>query len=292
MVEEATKKAAALIEALPYIKSFHNQVIVIKLGGSAQENPALVERVFADVDFMISVGMKPVIVYGGGKRISAAMQKKGKDAVFIHGQRVTDSETMDIVASVLIDEVGHDLMQIMRKAGGKAELLNGRDQGFLLAKKKHLIQYPDDDLQCVGSPCGINAELAFEMLDKKIVPLIAPIAKGTDGLYELYNINGDSASSVIARDLNASKIVFLSDIAGIYKDIDDEDSLMTSLHESEVENLIKEEVIKGGMIPKVEACIESLKGGVGKAHIVSGFQPHALLLEIFTADGIGSELVH
>ncbi|MHC4870904.1 MAG: acetylglutamate kinase [Planctomycetota bacterium] len=292
MVKEATAKAAALIEALPYIKSFQNQIIVIKLGGSAQEDPEVLERVMTDVDFMISVGMKPVVVYGGGKRISAAMEKAGKEPVFVHGQRVTDPETMKIVASVLIDEVGHDLIQIMRKAGGRAELLNGRDQGFLLAKKKHLPEYPNVDLQCVGSPCGINKELASDMLKSGTVPLIAPIAEATDGLSKLYNINGDTASSVIARDLKAAKIVFLSDTSGIYKDVEDEESLLSSLHEKDVEDLIKEKIISGGMIPKVEACIESLKGGVGKAHIVSGYQQHALLLEIFTAEGVGSELIH
>lgn len=292
MVTEAIKKATALVEALPYIKSFHNQIIVIKLGGSAQEDPEVLQRVLIDVDFMMSVGMKPVIVYGGGKRISAAMEKTGKEPVFVHGQRVTDPETMKIVASVLIDEVGHDLLQLMRKAGGRGELLNGRDQGFLLAKKKHLLNYPDVDLQCVGSPCGIDEQKAFELLDRNIVPLIAPVAKATDGLSELYNINGDTASSLISRDLRAAKMVFLSDTAGIYKDINDESSLLSTLHEDDVDELIRNKVIVGGMIPKVEACIESIRGGVRKAHIVSGYQEHSLLLEIFTTKGVGTEIIH
>jgi acetylglutamate kinase len=292
MVTEAIRKAGALIEALPYIKAFHDQIVVIKLGGSAQEDPEVIERVLTDVDFMISVGMKPVIVYGGGKRISAAMEKAGREPVFVHGQRMTDPETMEIAARVLIDEVGHNLMQIMRRAGGRAELLNGRDHGFLKANKKYLPDHPDVDLQCVGDPSAIDAAAAHALLNKRIVPLVAPVARATDRPETLYNINGDTASALIARDLFAAKLVFLSDTPGIYRNFEDKDTLISSLHESEVEDLIRSGAISGGMIPKVQACLEAIKGGVRKAHIVSGYQPHALLLEIFTTRGSGTEMIH
>lgn len=292
MVTEAVRKSAVLIEALPYIKLFHDTVVVVKLGGSAQEDPEVLERVFTDIDFMISVGMRPMIIYGGGKRISAAMQKAKKEPVFVHGQRVTDPETMAIVANTLIDEIGHELLDLMRKAGGKAALLNGRDHSFLKATKKHLPDYPDVDLQCVGTPTGIDVGQANAMLDGHTVPLIAPIARSDDGREALFNINGDTASALIAREMAAGKIVFLSDTPGIFRSIEDPESRLSSLHENEVSELIAKEVISGGMIPKVEASIEALKGGVGKAHIVSGYQPHALLLEIFTSQGVGTEIVH
>lgn len=292
MVEEAIRKAAVLIEALPYIKKFQNKIVVIKLGGSAQEDPEVVRRVFVDVNFMISVGMRPVVVYGGGKRISAAMKSTGKDAVFIHGQRVTDPETMKIVADTLIDVVGQELVNIMHEAGGKAALLNGRDHQFLKAEKRQLPNYPDVDLGCVGEPVGIDATEALRLLESGIVPLIAPVAAGIDGGATLYNINGDCAAALIATELGASKLVFLSDTPGIFEDINNPDSMLSSVHESEVEEMIAKNIISGGMIPKVNACITGLKGNVNKAHIVSGYQPHALLLEIFTAAGVGTEIIH
>lgn len=292
VVEEAIRKSAVLIEALPYIKKFRNEIVVIKLGGSAQEDLDVTRRVFIDIDFMFAAGMRPVVVYGGGKRISAAMKETGKEAVFIHGQRVTDPETMKIVARVLIDETGAELVELMREAGGQAELLNGRDHGFLKAVKRRLPNYPDVDLGCVGEPISIVAEKAATLLDRGIVPMIAPVACGTDNPAELFNINGDSAAALIATELGAAKLVFLSDTPGIFEDIKNPASMLSSVHETEVEGMISKGVITGGMIPKVAACIDGLKGGVRKAHIVSGYQPHALLLEIFTAAGVGTEIIH
>lgn len=291
-MEEAIRKSAVLIEALPYIKKFHDEVVVIKLGGSAQEDPDVVRRVFVDIDFMISVGMRPVVVYGGGKRISAAMKTTGKDAVFVHGQRVTDPETMKIVATTLIDVVGTELAELMHSAGGKAALLNGRDHAFLRAEKRTLPNFPDVDLGCVGEPVAIDKDAARRMLDDHVVPLIAPVAVAVDGSGQLYNINGDCAAALIATELNAAKLVFLSDTPGIFEDIKNPDSMLSSVHEREVEDMIAKDIISGGMIPKVNACITGLQGGVRKAHIVSGYQPHSLLLEIFTAAGVGTEIIH
>ncbi|MBN1257408.1 MAG: acetylglutamate kinase, partial [Planctomycetes bacterium] len=191
-----------------------------------------------------------------------------------------------------IDEIGNELKEIMRTIGAKAELLNGRDQGFLQAEKKTLPQYPEVDLQCVGEPVGIKAEQVNQLLADKIVPLVAPVAVAADGSGTHYNINGDTASAFIAGELHAAKLVFLSDTMGILQDEKKPDSIYSSLKKGEVESLIAQGIISGGMIPKVEACIHGISAGIGKAHIVSGYQPHALLLEIFTKRGVGTEIVH
>jgi acetylglutamate kinase len=292
MIEEAVRKADTLLEALPYIKAFRDRFIVVKLGGSAQEDEEVLRHILADVDFMRSVGMRPVVVYGGGKRISAAMAESGREARFVHGQRVTDEETMAIVARVLVDEVGADLLRLMREAGGEAELVNGRDQGFLRAVKKHLPEYPEIDLGHVGTPVAIDASVVYDCLARGHVPLVAPVACGVgteSGL--LYNVNGDTASALIARDLHAEKIAFLSDTPGVCRAPGEPSSLIPHLDRAGVRGLIGEGVIEGGMIPKAEACLHALEGGVGKAHIVLGAQPHALLLEIFTRAGVGTEIV-
>ncbi len=298
-MEDAVKKAHVLTEALPYIKEFKNRIIVVKLGGSAQDDPELLKNIFIDCQLMLAVGMRPVIVYGGGKKISKAMKETGRSARFIQGQRVTDGRTMDIVARVLSDEVGNELLDLLRETGGLGFLLNGRDHAFLRAVKKSLPDQPLADLGFVGEPVAIDAtpiHRAFEESQwpdgKERIPLVAPVACGCgrdSGL--LYNVNGDTAASLIARDLHAEKLVFISDISGIYRDKNDPASIFSRLDRAEVNQLIKEEVIVGGMIPKVEASLFALEGGVKKVHIVSGAQPHALLLEIFTRSGVGTEIV-
>jgi acetylglutamate kinase len=292
MLTEAVKKSATLIEALPYIKAFNNKIVVIKLGGSAQTDHAILRRIFTDIDCMITLGMRPVVVYGGGKKISAAMEKAGKKAEFIDGQRVTDRETIQIVANVLIDDIGTELLGLLEECGGRGELVNGRDHDFLRAVKKNLPDKPEVDLGCVGEPVAIDAVLVYNILEKKRIPIIGPVARGC-GLDNgtLYNINADTASSLIARDLHAEKLVFLSDITGIYRDVKDQESLISHINQKEVYKLIDEGVISGGMIPKVQAAEYALEGGVRKVHIVSGEQPHALILELFTDTGVGTELV-
>ncbi|MFH0910359.1 MAG: acetylglutamate kinase [Planctomycetota bacterium] len=294
MVNEAVRKSAVLIEALPYIRLFRDRVVVVKLGGSAQEDPEVLARVLTDIDFMISVGMRPLVVYGGGKRISRAMEKAGKTARFVHGQRVTDPETMEIVARVLIDEIGADLCAVMERSGGLASLLNGRDHGFLSARKKHLPKFPEVDLQCVGEPSGVDAAQAEVLFARRMVPFVAPVARAADAPPReaaLYNVNGDTASAFIAVALQAAKIVFLSDTPGIFRTLGEPETLLSSLRCEDVEILIEKGILSGGMIPKVEASVRALEGGVSKAHIVSGYQPHALLLEIFTDKGAGTEIV-
>ncbi len=299
-MRDAIKKAQALTEALPYIREFKNRFIVVKLGGSAQDDPEQLKNIFIDCQIMLAVGMRPVIVYGGGKKITAAMKDTGASARFIHGQRVTDAATMAIVARVLSDDVGGDLLRLLEETGGQGFLLNGRDHGFLRAVKKNLPLYPGADLGFVGEPVAIDAtpiHRAFESFHwpdgKERIPLIAPVACGCGRESKcLYNVNGDTAASLVARDLHAEKLVFISDISGIYRDKDDPASIFSHLDRDGAEQLIRDEVIVGGMIPKVEACLFALEGGVKKAHIVAGSQPHALLLEIFTRSGVGTELVN
>jgi acetylglutamate kinase len=294
-MEDAVRKAQVLTEALPYIKDFKNKFIVVKLGGSAQDDPERLKHIFLDCQIMQAVGMRPVVVYGGGKKISAAMKATGKSARFIHGQRVTDAATMDIVARVLSDEVGGDLLGLLRETGGEGFLLNGRDHQFLRAVKKTLPEQPDADLGFVGEPVAIDATPVHRAAEERGVdrlPLIAPVACGCGRESALlYNVNGDTAASLIARDLHAEKLVFISDISGIYRDKDDPSTIFSRLDREGVNALMKEGVIAGGMIPKTEACLFALEGGVKKAHIVSGAQPHALLLEIFTHSGVGTEII-
>ncbi|MDR1613012.1 MAG: acetylglutamate kinase [Planctomycetota bacterium] len=299
MMEEARKKAQALTEALPYIKRFKNRFVVVKLGGSAQDDPEILKSIFTDCQILLAVGIRPVIVYGGGRKISGAMKESGRSARFIHGQRVTDAAAIDIVARVLCDEVGRELLGLLREAGGLGFLLNGRDHAFLRAIKKTLPEAPGVDLGFVGEPVAIDAtpiHNAFEQRHwpdgKERLPLIAPLACGCgreSGV--LYNVNGDTAAAQIARDLHAEKLVFISDISGIYRDKNDPAAIFPHLDRREVMELVRGGVVAGGMIPKVEACVFALEGGVDKAHIVAGALPHALLLEIFTISGIGTEIV-
>jgi acetylglutamate kinase len=299
MMREAQAKAQALTEALPYIRQFKNRIVVVKLGGSAQDDPEILKSIFTDCQILLAVGVRPVVVYGGGKRISSAMKETGRSARFVHGQRVTDADAIGIVARVLADEAGPDLLALLREAGGAGFLLNGRDHAFLRAVRKTLPEAPGADLGFVGEPVAIDSTPIHDAFDarrwpdgKERIPLIAPIACGCgreSGL--LYNVNGDTAAAQIARDLHAEKLVFISDIPGIYRDRDDPDSILSHLGRTEVGELIKDGVIAGGMIPKAEACLFALEGGVNKAHIVAGALPHALLLEIFTKAGIGTEIV-
>lgn len=298
-MEDAIRKAQVLTEALPYIKDFKNRFIVIKLGGSAQDDPEILKHIFIDCQIMLAVGMRPVIVYGGGKKISAAMRETGVSAKFIHGQRVTDAGTMQIVSRVLADDVGGDLLTLLEETGGQGILLNGRDHQFLRAIKKILPHYPSADLGFVGEPVAIDATPVHHAFEghywpdgKERIPLIAPVACGCGRESNfLYNVNGDTAASLVARDLHAEKLVFISDISGIYRDKDDPASIFSHLDRDDVAHLLEQEVIVGGMIPKTEACLFALEGGVKKAHIVSGGLPHALLLEIFTKSGVGTEIV-
>ncbi|NQU73771.1 MAG: acetylglutamate kinase [Candidatus Omnitrophica bacterium] len=283
-MEKAIKKSEVLIEALPYIKRFYGKVVVIKHGGSMLSDRKITKKILEDIVFMSYAGMKPVLVHGGGPRINKAMKKLGRAPRFIDGQRVTTKATVHIVDRELA-QINRDLVAGVKRLGGKVYGLSGRDSGLITAKKiKSRI-----DLGFVGEISRVDITLLDRLLDANIIPIISPVGRGRDG--ELYNINADSSAAKIASALRAEKIFILTNVRGVLKNQKDPRSLLNTLKTKEVRKLIKKRVIASGMIPKISACLVALKGGVKKAHIVSASLPHALLLEIFTKEGIGTEIV-
>ncbi len=291
LMEEAIRKARVLIEALPYIQSFHDKVVVIKLGGSAMEDSAALDGVLQDLVFMSAVDIRPVVVHGGGPSISREMSRRGKVPNFVRGYRVTDEETMEIVADVL-GAINRDIVRRIDALGGRAESFADPSKSVLRAKRKPPITDAEAgrlDLGLVGTVEAVDTEALTRLSAEHVVPVLAPLGRGPSG--ETLNINADSAASFVAGAVGAVKIVFLSDTHGITIDPDDDDSLVSTLTENEVNSLVRDGVIKGGMLPKVEACIAALDAGVGKAHIVDGRIAHSLLLEIFTEEGIGTQIL-
>ena len=283
-MEKAIKKSDVLIEALPFIKRFYDKAVVIKHGGSTLGDKKITRDILEDVVFMSYAGMKPVLVHGGGPKISEAMKKLGKKPHFVNGQRVTDRETVTIVDKAL-SEVNAGLVSEIKKIGGKAYGLRGRDSGVITAKKVK----SSVDLGFVGEVSKIDTTLLERLLDANIIPVVSPVGRGRDG--ELYNINADSSAAQVAGKLKAEKFFILTNVRGVLKNPKDPGTLFPALKTRDVKRLIKKDIIAGGMIPKVSACLMALKGGVKKAHIVSAALPHALLLEIFTREGIGTEIV-
>lgn len=294
-MQDAIEKAGVLIEALPYIRSFRRKFVVVKLGGSAMEDESVMRSVLRDVVFMEQVDMWPVLVHGGGARISEEMKRAGLQPVFVQGQRVTTPEAMEIVARVLIDEISVKICRMIDELGGKAIPLSGRASSFLVGKKRRLPEAPDVDLGLVGEITYVDKEMCYRLCDGGVIPVVAPVARleesGQGQKAQLLNINGDSAASAIAAGLGAEKLVDISNVPGVLRDPKVPDSLFSTLTKAQVEQLIKDGVITGGMLPKVRSCIEAIDAGVRKAHIVSALLKHALLLEIFTDKGIGTEIV-
>lgn len=283
-MKKAIKKSAVLIEALPYIKRFYGKVVVIKHGGSALGDKKVTRGILEDIVFMSYAGMKPVLVHGGGPMINIAMKRRGKAPQFVNGQRVTDREAVHIVDKTL-SKVNRWLVSEIKRLGGKAYGLSGRDSGLITARKIS----SSIGLGFVGEISRIGTTLLDRLLDANIIPVVSPVGRGSDG--ELYNINADSSAAKIAGALKAEKIFILTNVRGVLKSPRDSGSLFNTLRTREVRRLIEKGIIAGGMIPKVSACLLALKGGVKKAHIVSAALPHALLLEIFTREGIGTEIV-
>jgi acetylglutamate kinase len=283
-MERAIRKSDVLIEALPYIKRFYDKVVVIKHGGSTLADKRLTRLILQDIVFMSYAGMRPVLVHGGGPHINRAMKKLGRRPHFVNGQRVTARETVTVVDKALSD-VNRMLVSEIKKLGGKAYGLSGRDSGLITARKiKSSV-----DLGFVGEASKIGTTLLERLLDADIVPVVSPVGRGSDG--ELYNINADSSASQIAGALKAEKFFVLTNVRGVLRNPKDPHTLFNTLKSRDVKRLIKKGVIAGGMIPKASACLIALKRGVKKAHIVSAALPHALLLEIFTKEGIGTEIV-
>lgn len=279
-------KAEVLIEALPYIQRFNRKIIVVKYGGSAMVDETLKKRVIQDVTLLKLVGFKPIIVHGGGKEISKWVGKVGMEPEFVNGLRVTDEATMEL-AEMVLGKVNKSLVQLVESLGVRAIGISGKDGKLLTVEKK----YADgEDIGFVGDIKAVNGDILYDLLEKDFLPIVCPI--GLDDEYQTYNINADDAACAIARAMKAEKLAFLTDIEGVYKDPDDPETLISELRVSEAEELMKQGYIGGGMLPKLQNCIDAIENGVSRVHILDGRIPHCLLLEIFTNKGIGTAILN
>jgi acetylglutamate kinase len=279
------EKAEVLVEALPYIQRFNRKVIVVKYGGSAMIDEELKKNVIKDVVMLKLCGFKPIIVHGGGKEISRWVGKVGMEPRFINGLRVTDADTME-VAEMVLNKVNKELVSLVEQLGVRAVGISGKDGGLLKVVKK----YSDGkDIGYVGEIDRVDPKLLIDLLDEDFLPIVCPI--GIDSAFHSYNINADDAASAIAKAMKAEKLAFLSDIEGVYRDVDDPDSLISELTVEEAEGLIKDGIVKGGMIPKLQNCVTAIREGVSRVHILDGRIPHCLLLEIYTNKGIGTAIL-
>ena len=285
-MQQYLDKAQVLIEALPYIQRFNRKIIVVKYGGSAMVDENLKKRVIEDVTLLKLVGFKPIIVHGGGKEISKWVGKVGMEPKFINGLRVTDADTMEI-AEMVLGRVNKSLVQLVEELGVRAIGISGKDGALLKVDKK----YSDgQDIGYVGEIKEVNGQILFDLLEKDFLPIVCPV--GLDDDYNTYNINADDAACAIARAVKAEKLAFLTDIEGVYKDPKDPDTLISELRVDEAEELMKEGYIGGGMLPKLQNCIDAIENGVSRVHILDGRIPHCLLLEIFTNRGIGTAILN
>ena len=286
------ERANILIEALPYIQKFAGSIVVIKYGGHAMIDKELKEKVMLDILLLHTVGIRPVIVHGGGPEINSMLKRVGKESTFVQGLRVTDQETMEIAAMVLVGKLNTEIVSLLNSFGGKAVGLSGQDGHLLLADKKSLKLKNGDgsleeiDLGYVGQVKEVCPGILTTLLDQGYIPVISPIAGGENG--ESYNVNADTAAGIIAGALKANKLLLLTDVKGVLKDMDDPDSLLSVIAKAEVPTLLQQGVLQGGMIPKVECAVNALERGVDSVHIIDGRQPHAILLELFTDGGIGT----
>ena len=276
------------MEALPYIREFRGKIVVIKYGGAAMEQADLKESFVLDVILLRLVGINPVIVHGGGPQIDAFMKRLGKEARFVGGMRVTDAETVEIVEMVLVGKINTEIVGLINHHGGRAVGLSGKDADLLLARRRlHRLPTGEEvDIGLVGEVESVNPEPIRLLEEHGFVPVIAPVGVGRSG--ETYNINADLVAGDVAAALGAEKLIHLTDVQGI---LDGHGRLVSTLTGKDAERLMQEGVIDGGMLPKVESSLRALRGGTSKAHIIDGRQPHAILLELFTREGIGTEIV-
>ena len=282
---EIMEKAEVLIEALPYIQRFNRKIIVVKYGGSAMVDEELKRHVIQDVTLLKLVGFKPIIVHGGGKEISKWVAKAGKEPVFINGLRKTDAETMEI-AEMVLNKVGKSLVSLVQELGVKAISISGKDGGMLKVDKKYS---NGKDIGFVGDIKEVDPKIILDLLDQDYLPIICPI--GLDDDFNTYNINADDAACAIAKAVNAEKLAFLTDIEGVYEDPDDKSTLISELTVAEGKELLKSGHIGGGMLPKLNNCMDAVENGVSRVHILDGRIAHCLLLEIFTNKGIGTAII-
>ena len=284
-MEEIMKKAEVLVEALPYIQKFNRKIIVVKYGGSAMSNEELQRSVIQDVTLLKLVGFKPIIVHGGGKAISSWVEKAGKQPQFVSGLRVTDAETMEI-AEMVLNRVNKNLVSMVQKLGVLAAGISGKDGNLLRVEKKYV---DGQDIGYVGNIKEVNPKILHDLIDHDFLPIVAPV--GMDENCDTYNINADDAACAIARAVGADKLVFLTDVEGLYRDFEDKDTFINRIGVREADELIAGGYIGGGMLPKLANCTAAVKGGVNKVHILDGRIPHCLLLEIFTDKGVGTAIV-
>jgi len=283
--EKYLKKVEVLIEALPYIQRFNRKIIVVKYGGSAMVDEELKRSVIEDVVLLKLVGFKPIIVHGGGKEISRWVNKVGMEPKFINGLRVTDEDTME-VAEMVLNKVNKELVTLVQSLGVKAVGISGKD-GQLLSVDKKLSD--GQDIGFVGEVREVSPKVLYDLLEKDFLPVVCPV--GMDEEFNTYNINADDAACAIAKSMKAEKLAFLTDIEGVYRDYSDKDSLISELPVDEAEKLIADGNVGGGMIPKLDNCIQAIDNGVSRVHILDGRIPHCLLLEIFTNKGIGTAIL-
>ncbi len=289
-MEKIIDKAKTLIEVLPYIQLFRDAIVVVKFGGSAMEDPQLTAGIMRDVVMLEAIGLRPVVVHGGGKAISAELARQNIETKFINGLRYTCDSTIKVVDDVLHNQVNRYLVESGRNVGGKTDTLSGKD--ILKAERMFSTSPNSDDkldIGFVGEVTEVACQKIFEMVEQNIIPVIPPLGIGETG--QVFNINADIAACKIAEALQARKLVFLSDVPGIMGDAKDESSVIPSIKASEAETLIKTGVISGGMIPKIQSCIHALQAGTKKVHMIDGRIDHSLLLELFTDEGIGTEII-
>lgn len=285
MYEELIEKAQVLIEALPYIERFNRRVVVVKYGGSAMADESLQQQVIQDCVLLKLVGFKPIIVHGGGKAISKWVEKAGMTPRFVNGLRVTDEPTMEI-AEMVLNRVNKTLVKMVGALNVKAVGISGKDGGLLHVHKK---LSKGEDIGLVGEIDEVNPKVLQDLLDNDYLPIVCPI--GYDDNYDTYNINADDAACAIAKAMKAEKLAFLTDVAGLYKDLNDPSSLIAELPYDELEELLNNGCIGGGMLPKLNNCKDAVENGVSRVHIMDGRIPHCLLLEIFTNKGIGTAIL-
>ncbi|MEA2099277.1 MAG: acetylglutamate kinase [Campylobacterota bacterium] len=282
-MQKKIETVKTLLDALPFIKEFNKEIVVIKYGGSAQTSPQLKEKFAEDILLMYLVGIRPVIVHGGGSKITEMLDALDIDTKFIEGQRVTSKEVMRIAEMILSGEINKEIVSLLNSHGAKAIGVSGKDAHFITAKAKDFAKWG-----LTGNITDVKSEVIMNLMDEKFIPVIAPIAAGEEMGHPGYNINADLCASYVAKAIGANKIIFLTDTAGV---LNNDKELLESLTMDEVELLKADGTIHGGMVPKVDACLEAINGGVQKAHIIDGRLEHSMLLELFTSEGVGTQII-
>lgn len=289
-MRHAIEKASVLIEALPFIQKFRNEIVVIKFGGSIMDDEEAVTNIMKDIGFVACVGMRPVVVHGGGKDITRRLHERGINSVFLDGLRVTDAESIHIVENVLNNEVNPKLVKMLSAIDCKARGIHG-DDIFQVVRMTRVDPKTSitKEWGFVGDVTNVDITPVEALIKTGIIPVITPL--GRDAKRQIHNINADDAAAAISKAVHAKKLIFLSDVPGVLSDPDDPDSILSTIHVREVDELIQRGAIKGGMLPKIGGAVATLKSGVRKAHIIDGTMPHSLLLELFTEKGIGTEII-